>query len=372
MLPYWFFDILDKIYTVFVWYWSNVLGLIERGWGYIYDTIRSWASWAYERAQSIYYELSSTLSYWVGWLSDWINYVYNWAYGQIQSAFNYVTNAVSAVRSWVETQVNSLIDIAYSLFGQAVALTMSLYNGLSGWANAQLTSLRAWIDAQVDAIFVMIGQTIATLMGLINAVQVLSKNYVDGLIGVWVGAATYWFSNPAAAVWALIEAFVYPWAEWYLATLIWDGVSPYPERPTLWGGSGGPYGPIPPGPGPGSGVLIWPCDVHTVSGYRFGPGHLGVDIGAPQGAAIWSVRDGVVTVAGWSGVGYGYHVRIDHPGGWSSLYGHLLTVLVGSGQAVTQGQTIGLCNSTGNSTGPHLHLEIRLNGTPVDPLTVLS
>jgi murein DD-endopeptidase MepM/ murein hydrolase activator NlpD len=80
-----------------------------------------------------------------------------------------------------------------------------------------------------------------------------------------------------------------------------------------------------------------------------------------------AAADGVVAVADSSTVGYGNHIIIAHAGGLLTLYGHLEAMLVNPGDTVTAGQVIGLLGSTGNSTGPHCHFEVRVNGQPVDP-----
>lgn len=94
--------------------------------------------------------------------------------------------------------------------------------------------------------------------------------------------------------------------------------------------------------------------------------HTGLDIGAASGTPIKAVADGVVTYASSMGT-YGNLVRISHGNGVETYYAHCSRILVGVGQTVSAGDTIALVGSTGNSTGPHLHLEIRLNGTPINP-----
>lgn len=99
--------------------------------------------------------------------------------------------------------------------------------------------------------------------------------------------------------------------------------------------------------------------------------HKGVDWGVPRGTAVVAASGGTVTKAGWGG-GYGYVVYIKHPGGTETRYAHCSKVLVSAGQTVKQGQKIALSGNTGISTGPHLHFEIRINGTAVNPLDYLN
>lgn len=94
--------------------------------------------------------------------------------------------------------------------------------------------------------------------------------------------------------------------------------------------------------------------------------HKGVDLATPTGTPVYASSGGTVTKAGW-GSGYGYVVYIDHIDGRQTRYGHLSRVLVSVGQKVRQGDRIALSGNTGVSTGPHLHFEMRINGTPVDP-----
>jgi murein DD-endopeptidase MepM/ murein hydrolase activator NlpD len=104
---------------------------------------------------------------------------------------------------------------------------------------------------------------------------------------------------------------------------------------------------------------------HPISGKR--SLHTGIDIPAPSGTALHSVGAGEVIYAGWYG-GYGNAVVIDHGKGVSTLYAHQSRLAVSEGQTVTQNQIIGYVGSTGFSTGPHLHFEVRINGNPTDPL----
>ncbi len=124
----------------------------------------------------------------------------------------------------------------------------------------------------------------------------------------------------------------------------------------------------------GLGNFSWPV-VGTITspfGWRsnpFGGGpefHQGLDIAAPTGTTVTAAAAGTVIMAQWYG-GYGNYILIDHGGGYSTGYGHLSAMYVSAGQSVQRGQAIGAVGSTGQSTGPHLHFEIRIAGKPVDP-----
>ncbi len=128
----------------------------------------------------------------------------------------------------------------------------------------------------------------------------------------------------------------------------------------------------------GYGTFIWPTPKHYISGYQYSPdtNHPAIDIGGNLGDAVAAMDAGVIVYAGWNDWGYGNLIIVDHgdtaTGSWQSLYAHLDAVLVSCGQSVGQGELIGLLGSTGNSSGPHLHLELmNLEYGKVNPLNFL-
>jgi hypothetical protein len=114
----------------------------------------------------------------------------------------------------------------------------------------------------------------------------------------------------------------------------------------------------------------WPTTRREISGWTFhdprNPGHIGLDIAARMWDPIVAVADGVVVFAEWGG-GYGNLVIVEHDGGWRSYYAHFSEIVVEVGQGVRQGEILGGAGTTGYSTGPHLHFELRYGGRPVDP-----
>lgn len=125
-----------------------------------------------------------------------------------------------------------------------------------------------------------------------------------------------------------------------------------------------------------TGTYIWPLPGYrpgSAYGWRIHPiwgdrrFHAGEDIGAPSGTSILAADSGIATVIPDNGNGYGNYIMINHGGGRVTLYAHMSGFAVSNGATVTQGQTIGYVGSTGNSTGPHLHFEVRVNGATTDP-----
>lgn len=130
----------------------------------------------------------------------------------------------------------------------------------------------------------------------------------------------------------------------------------------------------------GGGEMAWPVPsssyITSEFGYRIHPitgvwsGHTGIDIGANYGNAVVAANSGRVIYSGWYG-GYGNCIIVDHGGGITTLYGHNSSLVVSYGQSVSRGQQIARIGSTGVSTGPHCHFEVRKNGSPVNPLNYL-
>jgi murein DD-endopeptidase MepM/ murein hydrolase activator NlpD len=150
------------------------------------------------------------------------------------------------------------------------------------------------------------------------------------------------------------------------------GAIPNAGTATANGGNGGGNGG---GRGSGNGRFIWPVNGAVASG--FGPRvhpifggtrvHTGLDLSASSGTPIKAAGDGVVVMAGGNG-GYGNWTMVDHGGGLATGYAHQSRIAVSVGQRVSTGQVIGYVGSTGASTGPHLHWEVRVNGNPVNPM----
>jgi murein DD-endopeptidase MepM/ murein hydrolase activator NlpD len=128
-------------------------------------------------------------------------------------------------------------------------------------------------------------------------------------------------------------------------------------------------GPIPAGAKRGTGRFVWPTAGYVTQGYK--RYHLALDIARAVGTPVKAADNGYVVAAGWSNDGYGNHIVIDHGNGYQTLYAHLNRIYVKVGDVVGKGAEIGQMGSTGRSTGPHLHFEIRKNGARLNPISFL-
>mgnify|MGYP001566911328 CR=1 FL=1 len=120
----------------------------------------------------------------------------------------------------------------------------------------------------------------------------------------------------------------------------------------------------------GAGKFLWPTTHRRLTQY-YSWRHSGVDIAGPIGTPIYAAESGTVQTAAWNRGGYGYYIIINHGGGVQTLYGHNSKMLVSAGNAVERGQLIALMGSTGRSTGPHLHFEVRIGSRRTNPLNYI-
>lgn len=128
-------------------------------------------------------------------------------------------------------------------------------------------------------------------------------------------------------------------------------------------------GPVPAGATKGTGRFVWPTSGYVTQGFK--PYHRALDVARATGTPVKAADSGYVVIAGWSNVGYGNYIVIDHGNGFQTVYAHLSRIFVKPGDVIGQGAIIGHMGSTGRSTGPHLHFEVRKGGIQLNPLSYL-
>lgn len=155
--------------------------------------------------------------------------------------------------------------------------------------------------------------------------------------------------------------------------LIIPGGKPPPPptpSPTYAAPSSQYAGPIPASAIPSGSNLLWPTPDRRIYQY-FKYRHTGIDIDGDYSSPIWASESGTVEYVSYQNYGYGYHIIINHGGGLKTLYAHASKIFVTPGQSVSKGETIAMVGTTGRSTGTHLHYEVIINGSKVNPLSYL-
>lgn len=370
--------------------------------------------WLVNQVQYLWTRLNAAFTYAynqaVSWAQDAYNRAVSWARSAVDAARAVAQTITNGVRSlavdlWQDARgyalqlFNSIGSLVSSGIHLAETFATQLYNSVLGWITdrvdwlrAQIATATSWIQSWVNG---LIGDVIKWFAQNIGAITAIVQWFASGVAELWswlkklteiftpdnlkkitdflgrsYAAITGFFDNPLGSIAAYVLSF--------FLTMLCDvlahglGTLKYdlpPMRTYGFPGGGGTF-PVGPGPGPGSSGLSSPLSALRISGYTFGPGHPGTDFGLSMGQAVFAAHSGVVLEAGWNPSGYGFDVVLEGAPWWTR-YGHLQQPLVGRGDSVKQGQPIGLGDTTGNSTGPHLHFEVKYNGKFVDPVTVL-
>jgi murein DD-endopeptidase MepM/ murein hydrolase activator NlpD len=342
--------------------------------GYLYDQIRDAAinayAWARNAASDAY-----------RWARDYTLYYYDRAKQRIaealQSAWNTTIQYYNYAVTWIENVRNWLLERILHYYNQAVSTAQLLYNGTVALIQQAISSVKnglenliyygsqaaEWALEKLRVYFedktTQIETAIDTLKTAVGA------NTDEGMANL-----VTLFSNPVGWVYAVLFDRFIEFLCFQLARGLGTVKYELPPAPTFISSGGSSH--TPGNPPPGTEGLSSPLGSLYISGYTFDnpPGHKGVDFGLQNGDPVYAIHDGIIQAAGWSSVGYGFQVVIQGDIYWSR-YAHFGSEIVDIGQRIRAGEVIGLGDSTGNSSGPHLHLEMKRLGAWIDPLSVL-
>ncbi len=360
-----------------------------------------WAflNWLWGKIDKVLEWFGSSFNTWLGYLKNFFTYISNFGVAFYNQAVSWALDKINGVKAWVTGLYNYLVSLtvqvfndvssyARHLYNDAVNLINSLINGAYSYAvdlyhrainavNEAIAYVLAWASDRVRAARDYVIDLFDPLLALkpyINTLLMLTdRNTVNKLITFvqsLYGQVVGFFNDPLGFILGLIWTQAVTFFCFVLGYGMGSVNATLPPVP-VWGKGGGGGGPIPPFiPPDGGGELGHPVDPLYVSGYTFGSGHHGADFGLVDGQDVRAAHSGVVMYAGWDNNGYGNRIDIQGSPYWTR-YGHNKQVLVTVGQTVQKGQTISNGNSTGNSTGPHLHFELKVNGSYVDPLLYL-
>ncbi len=355
----WLWDRIDKVLQWFGVDYSD-----------LYEGAKNALKWAIAEA-SYYFGLAKQ---WVlerayaavTWVTDNLGVIWSTISQLWQGISNAVVTAYNNVVAWANPKIQAARDFATSLFDGVKTWALDLLANLNAGLTALITDAKTSLLNLFNPLLVL--KPITTLLQDLASVDTYNK--IKTLVTNMFGTLTIIVTDPLGFLTGMlfpVFAEVICYAIGYGLGATQTQLPPLPK----WGkGGGGPY--VPPGPlPPGTGVLVHPIDPVWVSGYTFTPPtHYGVDLGLGTGQDVYAMHNGVVLESGFSAVGYGNTVLLQNET-YTSRYGHLQVCLVSPGQNVQAGQLIGYGDTTGNSTGNHLHLELKISGTFVDPLLYL-
>jgi len=310
--------------------WSTIVAFVEGRFAAAVDTVKGWTTDLFGKQEKHHQTLLDQV---IAWATD--------LFGKQEKGTQSLLDQMTA---WVT-----------GLFGKQEKGTWSLLEDLRTKLTGLFTPLLAFLPWLTDVQPLLDTSLLAQLRDFTSRLYMSLSEFFRDPVG-WI----------LSILWPTIIHYLCYAAAYALGTVN-ETLPPIPA----WGipGAGGPL-PTPLPPGPGVEGLVHPCEPLYVSGYTFTAGHPGTDFGIVNAQPIYAAHNGIVEESHWVDYGFGWTITI-RGGRYWTRYGHLEQLLVASGQAVSAGQVIAYGNSTGNSTGTHLHFELKIDGVYVDPVTVL-
>ncbi len=347
-----------------------------------WSELNDWFSSSYWSARSLVFSIPS----FVNNLYAYANSIYNNAVSQIQNKIqNFYNSYIAPAINYVQSQLNEhggiigwLRDAINNTIASVNNRISSIWNDFTSWAKDRydrwitevLVTLNAFIATHLPEILLLldfrnrVNNWITDVMNRISGLDLANlKQFYDST----KTNLTAFAGNPLAFMLDLLWVNGITFFCYLLGYGLGATKYTLPPRPN-WSNTGGTTGTVIIS---GSGEITNPVARPYVSGYTFGSGHPGVDLGIAMGETIYAAHEGDVTFSDWSTVGYGFCITIDGGKYWSR-YAHLQSFIVTAGMHVQAGQPIALGDSTGNSTGAHLHFELKINGSFVDPVNYLK
>lgn len=312
-----------------------------------------------------------------GWAKKEISSIRAWVSGLINDVQHYVNKAIGTVEKYAYALYQQAREYVITKFKEAYSYAKSVYYAALDYADKLIAPISKWLGAwgkRLEAIWKYVTNEIAYLYDRLKAladwVTSLNLQRLFDSIANHYPFVQQILSDPIGWLVAYWSTYLLTWLEFAIAYALGTVEATLPDPPDFSEGYGGPDTPGEPGTGLVELGLHAPLSTLRVSGYRFGPGHPGIDLGAYMGQPVYAMHDGQVDQVHYYETGYGHHVVISGSQWWTR-YAHLAEIFVREGDRVFGGQNIGGADSTGNSTGAHLHLEIKRHGVYVDPLPIL-
>lgn len=339
--------------------WNTIRNYVS----YLIDLIVSYANYAYSRAVAYIAGWISTILYLIDVaktaLYSIVLYYFNEAVGWINRTVAPIWQRIQEVINWVGSRIREVID---TVIGPIWQIISPIWDWFKSWWQGIVDTVRWVWNTGLN----LPGQ-LATLWDLVKNTVIPN---INKFIQDTVPTLSTVVSDPFGFVFPYLKQYLWLLLQYIIAYEFGTVKASLPPWPSFnFSGAGGAMTYQDSRQIDTSG-LHSPLNSLYISGYHFGPGHYGLDLGLQNGDPVYAMHDGIVDFSGWSTVGYGYCVVV-RGDKWWSRYAHCQGTLVRKDDPVHAGQPIAVGDSTGNSTGPHLHLEIKYNGQFVDPVSVL-
>lgn len=354
----WLWGRAGRVYELFGSLYSSVVSAARNAYNWSRRAASDAYAWARSYAFALFQQLSSSLTYWVVYLERLVDSLYQAARYFVVAKFTEAQSAIALAREWLLQQIDNARQIVSSL---ALALVYAAKAELYLVLNGALS----FIHAGLDPLLLLYDK-------LLNLVKIFTVDNISKLLYL-LQTAYDWFimflQNPLGTLWAYFEPYIWTLGEYWLGYALGAVDQVLPPWPSI----GSPGGSLPSpgglGPPPEAGKLARPLSGMYISGNTFNnpPGHMGTDFGLTRGQTVYAAHDGKVDIARDLGDGYANCVTI-RGSHWWTRYAHLQGFYVHEGETVQARQPIAAGDSTGNSTGDHLHLEVKYNGSFVDPI----
>lgn len=362
-------------------------------------TLTQFLSWLFGRIAKVldwfgidYYALANGARNAWNWAVTLSRNAYNdavdWAWQKIEIARLLMNTAIFIakfelqliiyqVKNEVINLLNSAIAGVFGAIEVAKAIALALYNTAIAVARELTAKVDAKLTSYIQTLISMVTDLFSPLLVLKDSVSnilAISKGNVFVnlimLATILYNTLTMFIGNPVGFILGVIQPKFITFFCYVTAYALGTTKYVLPVMPS-WGIGGSPGGvPNPTGIPPGQGVITHPVEPVYVSGYTFNEGHKGIDLGIKRGQEVYASHAGVVTASRLSTSGYGLMIDITGVSIWTK-YAHLMQLLVSENDRVNEGQLIAYGDSTGNSTGDHLHFELKVNGIYVDPIGYL-
>jgi hypothetical protein len=355
----WLWQQIDKVLQWFGDDYKNFINTVLNIW-----------KWVIQEATIVY---NNAVTYVTGVINDVIAFIND----EVTYLSQYASDLFNEVYNYAVTVYNKAMQAVKDAIAWLTTLATNFYNAAVKKIAEAIATVEAWANALLDAAIQAVTNLFKPLLVLKPVLDLLLKLTTGNIVTILISLAQTFYSEIVAffndpigfmlsLIWTQFITFLCYALGYGLGSIKYQ-LPAIPAWGKNLGGGGGNPPVIPPNP---NATLVHPVDPLYVSGYTFGTGHYGTDFGIVDGQEIHAAHDGVVSFAGWDSSGYGNRIDISGNPYWSR-YGHNKQFLVTEGQTVSAGQVIAYGDSTGNSSGPHCHFELKINGVYVDPVLYL-